>query len=83
MVRILTLDWTKVPESDKAKAQGRLLRYIAAHGGMLSEDNQFFITEDVDKGKQYHILKNMFNVNNITAYERVNVMGFDGVGRVF
>jgi hypothetical protein len=83
MLRILTLDWTKVCESDKAKAQGRLLRYIAAHGGMLSEDNQIFVTEDLDKPKEYKILKSVFTNNNIAAYERVNVSGFDGAGRVF
>lgn len=83
MIRILTLDWTKVPESEKGKAQGRLLRYIAAHGGMLSEDSQIFVTEDLDKPKEYNILKKLFNLNDIKAYERVNVSGFDGAGRVF
>jgi hypothetical protein len=83
MLRILTLDWTKVPESEKAKAQGRLLRYIAAHGGMLSEDNAVFVTEDLDKVKGYEILKRVFTLNNIAAYEHVNIFGFDGAGRVF
>ena len=83
MLRILTLDWTKVPESEKPRAQGRLRRYIAAHGGMLSDDNQFFVTEDLDKQKEYGILRNVFKCNNIGAYERVNVAGFDGAGRVF
>lgn len=83
MLRILTLDWTKVSESEKPRARGRLVRYIAAHGGMLSEDDQFFVTEDLDKQKEYGILRNVFTLNNIAAYERVNVAGFDGAGRVF
>lgn len=83
MIRILTLDWTKVPESEKPKAQGRLMRYIAAHGGMLSDDNQVFVTEDLDKPREYQIMKSIFTLNNIAAYERVNVAGFDGAGRVF
>lgn len=83
MIRILTLDWTKVSSTERPKAQGRLLRYIAGHGGMLSEDNSVFVTEGVDKEREYDILKRLFTLNNIAAYERVNVFGFDGQGRVF
>ena len=83
MIRILWLDWKKVPESEKSKALGRLLRYIAAHGGMISEDNQIFITEDLEKPRQYNILKNVFTLNKIEAYEWVTVTGLDGLGRVF
>lgn len=83
MVRILVLDWSHVPKEEEPKAHGRLLRYIAARGGFLSSDNQVFVTEDLDKQKEYSILERLFKFNKIHAYERVNVCGFDGVGRVF
>ena len=83
MLRILNLDWSKVSPSDLPKARGRLVRYIAARGGLLSSDNSVFVTEDLDKEESYKILKRVFQLNNIAAYERVNVYGFDGCGRVF
>ena len=83
MLRILTLDWTKVPKEELPKAHGRLLRYIAARGGMLSSDDNFFVTEDLDKPESYKILERVFKLNKIEAYENVNPSGFDGCGRVF
>lgn len=83
MLRILTLDWSKVSKTDFPKAHGRLLRYIAARGGLLSTDDNYFVTEDLDKPECYPILKRILQLNNIAAYEHVNVSGFDGCGRVF
>ena len=83
MLRILQLDWSKVTKSEMPKAHGRLLRYIAARGGLLSSDNNFFVTEDLDKPDTYKILERVFKLNGIAAYERVNPNGFDGCGRVF
>ena len=83
MLRILNLDWSKVTEKEKPVVTGRLLRYIAAHGGMISEDKSIFCTEDLDREKGYNILSRLFKLNNIAVYERVNAYGFDGSGRVF
>lgn len=82
-MRILNLDWSKVTAKEKPVVMGRLLRYIAAHGGMLSEDNFIFCTEGLDNEKEYSILKRLFQLNNIEVYERVNAYGFDGSGRIF
>lgn len=83
MIRILTLNWSKIPSSELPKARGRLMRYIATRGGMLSSDDSVFITEDLDVEERYNILKRIFTLNGIEAYERLNVYGFDGAGRVF
>lgn len=83
MLRILNLDWSKVTEKEKPVVTGRILRYIAAHGGMISEDNTIFCTEGLDKDNEYKILKRLFQLNNIAVYERFNAFGFDGAGRVF